>query len=110
MAQACRQAAPDRRPRLALTVIGDQAVEFGSGVERVLDIGLLERASGDPSTQGPGRVVERRVATAWRHAGEVVQDGRYVRLAVAPNFLARMLAQVLRRLTRHCALRGRQLG
>ena len=47
--QARTRAAPDRRPALALAVLGDQAVRHRRSVQRVLDLGLLERARGDPS-------------------------------------------------------------
>jgi hypothetical protein len=70
--QTFTEPASDRGPALALAVVGDQAVAHRRGVEAIFDIGLLERAGGNPAPQRSGRAVERRVSATRRRAGEVV--------------------------------------
>ena len=62
--QAGIQPASDHGPALALAVIGEQAIRPCRRVQRVLDLGLLERSGRDPSAQRPGGVIERAVPPA----------------------------------------------
>src|SRR5947209_19252707 len=82
--QARTRPAPDRRPALALAVLGDQAVRHRRSVQRVLDLGLLERARRDPAAQRPGCAVERVIPPWPRGYLEVADHSIHVRLAAAP--------------------------
>jgi hypothetical protein len=78
--QACAELAPDRGPALPLPIVSNEATALSCRVEALLDVTLLELAGGDPSTQRPGRMIQRRISAAWRHHGDVVQDLAHVRL------------------------------
>jgi hypothetical protein len=41
----------DGGPARALAIVSDQAVAFGGGVQRVLDVELVQRADGDPCSR-----------------------------------------------------------
>ena len=61
--QASAEPAADGGPGLPRPIlrIADQPVLLSRGVQRVLDLALLERAGGDPAPQRPRGVVDRRL-------------------------------------------------
>src|SRR5207244_8024808 len=69
LGQSSAEPAPDRGPALPLAIVGDQAIAFSRGVERVFDVPLLERTGRDPSAQRPRCVIQGIIATACRRAG-----------------------------------------
>src|SRR5258708_39136845 len=82
--QASAETAPDRGPALAFAVVDDQMVRLSRGVQLILDLGLLERPRGDPSSQRPGSSVERGVSPTWWRFLEVGDHAIQVGLAAAP--------------------------